>query len=276
LNYEWDSDIVLAVDTSWMAVGIEIYQLDPEDLKRKFFAKFDSIPLNEREARFSQPKRELYGLLRALLHMQYWLLGCRKLVIETDAMYIKGMLNNPGMGPNATINRWIEQILMFHFELKHVRGMTFSPDGLSRRRKQPGDPDYPNPGIGYDDNPPPEDHNEWDYDIPQPLEFEDFKNEIDTRGGYLQDVVDPEFEFLPDFEVSMDQFQQDCKRTYQETLAIDEAIKEAYAADGRKVPQYLMSQIQEEEKLLPDTEFKFEADKREPYPEEHRNEAGRI
>jgi hypothetical protein len=104
-----------------MAVGLEIYQVDPDDPKRKYYAKFDSIPLNEREARFSQPKRELYGLLRALLHMQYWLLGCRRLVIETDAMYIKGMLSNPGMGPNATINRWIEQILMFHFQLCQQR-----------------------------------------------------------------------------------------------------------------------------------------------------------
>jgi hypothetical protein len=66
--------------------------------------------LNRREAEFSQPRRELFGLKRALEAMQYWLLGCRHLVIEIDAKYIQGMLNNPGMGPNATINRWIEQI----------------------------------------------------------------------------------------------------------------------------------------------------------------------
>jgi hypothetical protein len=40
------------------------------------------------------------------------------------------MLANPGMGPNATINRWIEKILMFHFKLKHVPGERFAPDGL--------------------------------------------------------------------------------------------------------------------------------------------------
>nr|GAT44352.1 predicted protein [Mycena chlorophos] len=33
LNYDWDSDIVMAVDTSWMAVGIQIYQCDPADSK---------------------------------------------------------------------------------------------------------------------------------------------------------------------------------------------------------------------------------------------------
>ena len=40
--------------------------------------------------------------------------------METDAKYIHGMLNNPNSGPNVTINRWIEKILMFYFTLRHV------------------------------------------------------------------------------------------------------------------------------------------------------------
>ena len=308
INYDWDSDVIMAVDTSWMAVGLEIFQIDPEDPKKRYYAKFDFIPLNDREARFSQPKRELYGLLRALLHMQYWLLGCRKLVIETDAMYIKGMLANPGMGPNATINRWIEQILMFHFELKHVRGMTFSPDGLSRRRKVPGDTDYPNPEIGYDDNPPPKDHAEWDHEAPQPLDLEDFKGDIDTRGGYLQenqeftseeqapepysydefknnidildacfqDITDGDLSLGPEIATSVADFQKDCERSYREQQEIDESIRKAYESEGKPMPQFIMSQIQEEEKLLPDTDFKFDPDKREPYPEEQRSEMGAL
>jgi hypothetical protein len=50
LNYDWDSDVILAVDTSWMAVGLEISQVDPVDPKKKYYTKFDSIPLNPREA----------------------------------------------------------------------------------------------------------------------------------------------------------------------------------------------------------------------------------
>jgi hypothetical protein len=65
--------------------------------------------------RYSQPKRELFGLKRALRSMQYWLLGCRKLVVETDAQYLKGMLEHSGMGPNAAINRRIEEMLMSIF-----------------------------------------------------------------------------------------------------------------------------------------------------------------
>jgi hypothetical protein len=164
LNYDWDSDIVLAVDTSWMAVGIQIYQTDPHDPKKRYYAKFASITLNRREAEFSQLKRELYGLKRALESMQYWLLGCRRLVVEMDAKYIQGMLNNPGMGPNATINRWIEQILMFKFKLKHTKGVNFPPDGLSRREAQPGDEEWPRRDEeDLEPNGPPSRHEGWDY-----------------------------------------------------------------------------------------------------------------
>ncbi|KNZ76602.1 hypothetical protein J132_09346 [Termitomyces sp. J132] len=92
-------------DTSWMAVGFGIFQEAPDNPKQRTCAKLGSITLNEREARFSQPKRELYGLMRALQANKYWLVGCRKLVVETDAKYLKGMLSNPGVGPNATIMR---------------------------------------------------------------------------------------------------------------------------------------------------------------------------
>ena len=269
LNYEWDSDIVLAVDTSYIAVGIEIYQRDPVDPTKRYFAKFDSIPLNEREARFSQPKRELYGLKRALTHMQYWLLGCRKLVVETDAMYIKGMLDNPGMGPNATINRWIEEILMFHFTLKHVKGLTFSPDGLSRRRKQPGDPDYSSPEDGFDENPSPEKHPDWDEEIEQPYEFEQFKKGIDTRGGYFYEMV-TEKPASSNFEA----FEQLCWKTYSDDREEADIIRKAYQKENLEMPQFIMSQIREEEPMLPPDYFKFDPSKREEYPENHRSEAG--
>src|ERR1700753_3031656 len=270
-NYDWDSDIVMGVDSSWMGVGIVMYQCDPDDPKKKYYAKFDSIPFNEREARFSQPKRELYGLKRALEHMQYWLLGCRKLVIETDALYIKGMLDNPGMGPNATINRWIEQILMFHFKLKHVRGLVFSPDGLSRRRPQPGDEVYPNPEEGYDENPSPAVHEDWDYSIPQPYQFEEFKDEIDTRGGYLFERVDTAE--APSSERVFEEFQRVCWENYTERVDQSKLVEQMYEKEGLVMPAYLSELLQETrdpEKLLPAIHFKLDPDKREEYPEKIR------
>jgi hypothetical protein len=71
------------------------------------------------------------------------LLGVRNLVVEVDAKFVKGMLANPDIAPSASINRWILGILMFHFTLVHVPGTHHGPDGLSRRRPQPGDDDEP-------------------------------------------------------------------------------------------------------------------------------------
>lgn len=260
LNYEWASEIVLQVDTSWRAVGIIIYQLDPNDPKKKHYARFASITLGERESRYSQPKRELYGMMRALEAMSYWLFGVRKLVVETDALYIRGMLKNPGMGPNATINRWIEKILMFHFKLKHVPGATFAPDGLSRRDPHPGDEVYKNSEEGYDENDPPEDYEETD--IPegqQPLDFEEFKHGIDTRGGYLQmgDSAKSPADFCEETEWSLSLERQ-----------LRTGIAKRYEDAGLVIPQY----VQASEPLIPDLELKWDPEKRETYEEEHRSE----
>ena len=114
LDYSLPGSIVLAVDISWRAIGFYIYQEDPEDKKKKVYTRFSSILLSDREQQFSQPKHELFGLLRVLDMCYYWLIGARKLIVKMDAKYIKEMLDNPGIGPNATINQWIDQILMFH------------------------------------------------------------------------------------------------------------------------------------------------------------------
>ena len=54
--------------------------------------------------------------------------------------YIKGMLNEPDLQPNATINRWIQGILLFDFELIHVPATKFKgPDALSRKEQTPED-----------------------------------------------------------------------------------------------------------------------------------------
>ena len=51
------------------------------------------------------------------------------------------MINNPNLQPNATINRWIASILLFHFELCHVSADKHTgPDGLSRCPHAPLDP----------------------------------------------------------------------------------------------------------------------------------------
>jgi len=103
LDYMSDTPVILGVDTSWKAVGFWICQEDLENKKKCYFVRFGSITLSDCEAHYSQPNCELFGLFRALEASKYWLLRSRNLIIEMDAKYIKGMLSNPGIGPNAAI-----------------------------------------------------------------------------------------------------------------------------------------------------------------------------
>jgi hypothetical protein len=149
IDYTSGTAVILSVDTSYIAVGYILGQCDPDHTNTRYYARFGSITLNEREARFSQPKLELYGLYRSLRALRLQLIGLRNLIIEVDAKYIKGMLANPDIAPSASINRWIVSILMFKFELVHVPGVFHGPDGLSRRKPQPGD--VPEPEDDFDD-----------------------------------------------------------------------------------------------------------------------------
>jgi len=111
-------------------------------------------------------------------------------VVETDAKYLMGMLNNPGKMPNATINRWVDYICTnFFFEIVHKKEKTFGPDGLSRRKWYPGDLSPKEFTDGTDnrardivlrkDNP----------QEPDPLELDEFYEEIDSREGFLQEIL---------------------------------------------------------------------------------------
>ena len=139
IDYSSTSPVILAVDTSPIAVGFYLCQADIVNPKKRYFARFGSIPLNDRERRFSQPKLELYGLFRALRAYKIFIVGVRNLIIEVDARYIRGMLNNPDTAPSASLNRWIVSILTFHFKLRHIPRKIHGPDGLLRRPRQPDD-----------------------------------------------------------------------------------------------------------------------------------------
>jgi hypothetical protein len=219
--------IVLAVDTSWRAVGYYIYQRDEEDPKIVHYAKFNSLLMDERQQRYSQPKRELCGLRMALEEEVYLLTGCRNLVVETDAHYLFGMLNNPGRLPNATINRWVDYIRTnFHFELVHKRGKTFGPDGLSRRPWYPGDVVERKFDDGSEDDGEDFILTKANAEEDDPLQLEDFYEEIDIRGGYLQQVMSLSVEFQGELAAAAESTRQDIaarqslagKNTYPETL----------------------------------------------------------
>ena len=140
IDYKSDRPVILAVDSSPIGYGYILIQLGEEG--QRFVNRFGSGCWNEREARYSQAKRELKGLLDALRSVRIFIIGVQNLVVEVDAKYIKGMINNPDILPDNTINRWIAGILLFHFKLVHVPADRHGgPDGLSRRGKAEEDPE---------------------------------------------------------------------------------------------------------------------------------------
>jgi hypothetical protein len=141
IDYSSSNPVILAVDSSYIATGIVLLQLDDQGRRRP--ARYGSIPMDEREARYSLPKLDLYALYRALRHYRIYLFGVKHLIAEDDAGHIKGMLNEPDLQPNATIKGRMCGILLFDFILKHVPAEHhLAPDALSRKRRAEEDSDY--------------------------------------------------------------------------------------------------------------------------------------
>jgi hypothetical protein len=139
IDYRCGRQVVLAVDSSHIAVDFILSQVGEDN--KQFPARFGSIGWNEVESRYSQAKIKLYGLFRALRAFRVWLVGLPRFTVEVDAKYIKGMLNNPDVVPNAVLNRWIAAIMLFDFDLVHVPAERHGgPDGLSRRQVVLEDP----------------------------------------------------------------------------------------------------------------------------------------
>ena len=104
INYQLGSLVILAVDTSQIAARFYLCQADLIMPNKCYFAQFGSLPLNDREQCFSPPKLELYSLYQALHTYKMFLVRVGNLIVEVDARYIKGMLNNPEIAPSASIN----------------------------------------------------------------------------------------------------------------------------------------------------------------------------
>jgi hypothetical protein len=139
INYSSQDEVILSVDSSYIACGWILSQITNG---KRYPSRYGSITWNEREARYSQAKIELYGLFRALRAAKVWLIGLKTFTVEVDAKYIKGMISHPDIQPNAAMNRWLAGISLFDFKLRHVPGTKhLGPDGLSRRRPAPEDDD---------------------------------------------------------------------------------------------------------------------------------------
>lgn len=105
INYESSTPIILAVNTSPITIGFYICQEDESNPCKCYYTRFGSIPLNNRERQFLQPKLEPHSLFHALRAYKMFLIGVCNFVVEVDARYIQGMLNHPDIALSASMNR---------------------------------------------------------------------------------------------------------------------------------------------------------------------------
>lgn len=105
-----------------------------------------------------------------------------------------------------------------------------------------GDEKFANSEEGYDHNEPPKDHVDSDASRP-PLEFEDFKHLIDTRGGYLQ---------MTEMATGLEDFEQEYLLEYELEKQVFEKRKEIFEGLGMEVPAYILAM----EPLIPGLETK--------------------
>jgi hypothetical protein len=224
IKHDSPNPVILAVDTSYIAVGYFIYQHGDDG--KLYYSRFDSITLNEREAHFSQPKRELYGLKLALQHSYYWIAGCRNLIVQTNAKYIHGMLRNPTIMPNANLNWWIEEIYMYHFDLEHVPGKNFAADGPSRRTRQIGDPVHL-PESTADLEERGQMKIIFPYGSSDILDLSEFHGDIDNCTGFLLNIADA---ILPMAE-RVEDIQYECEQAMKESEGLRLWVEEKFPRD---------------------------------------------
>jgi hypothetical protein len=88
----------------WIITAVRYVLMQVRDDKCQYQSRFGSISWTEHESQYSQAKLELYGLFCALCAYHIYIIRAKNLVVEVDTKYLKGMLNNPDIQPNTTIN----------------------------------------------------------------------------------------------------------------------------------------------------------------------------
>jgi len=131
LVYEDGRPIIITVDTSPIAIGWALGQDDNDGVR--FASRFGARVLSERARRYSQVKRELWGLLVAMKAEKEYLIGAH-VIVETDCLPLLGMISNCTT-MDVVMLGWIATIKSLNPELKHIKGKdNVIADMLSRSR----------------------------------------------------------------------------------------------------------------------------------------------
>jgi hypothetical protein len=118
-EYVGGKPIFVTVDTSLTGIGWVINQEGEDD--KRYAIRFGAKVLSERQRKYAQLKRELWGIISVVQFDREYLIGV-EVVIETDCLPILGMIFGCNM-PDIAMLRWITYIKSLNPKIGHIAGI---------------------------------------------------------------------------------------------------------------------------------------------------------
>ena len=123
------------MDTSPTGIGWVINQVNHGGDRDPI--RFGAKVLNERQRKYAQVKRELWGIVTAIKIDRDYLIG-EEVIIETDCLPVLGMMRCCTI-PDVAMLRWIAYIKSLNPDVRHISGKdNVMADMLSRARFEEG------------------------------------------------------------------------------------------------------------------------------------------
>ncbi len=134
-------EIVVRVDASLEGYRGYLGQRDPKT-QRVRPARYKSRVWSKAEKKYDATKREYCRVLKIFKKLRVWITRVY-FMLETNANMLVAQLNRAATDyPRALITRWLTQIRLFDFEVRHVpRKQHTVADALSQRPRHPDDTD---------------------------------------------------------------------------------------------------------------------------------------
>jgi hypothetical protein len=136
---------ILYVDSSKQGIGAVLTQKQPlsfdESVRHEeVVIAYASKSLTTGEQHYSAYKKELVGVVYAVNHFRYYLLG-KKFAIKTDHRALEWLLHTRSKSVPALIYRWQDVLSEYEFDIQYVPGKQMQHvDGLSRKSYVENDP----------------------------------------------------------------------------------------------------------------------------------------
>ena len=129
---------ILYIDSSKTGVGAVLSQEQTRKegkstITEEVVISYASRPLTSGESHYGSYKKELLGMVYAVNHFRFYLLG-KPFIIRTDHMALKWLMKTTNTNVPAIFYRWQDLLGEYDFEIEYVPGKQMQHvDGLSRK-----------------------------------------------------------------------------------------------------------------------------------------------